>query len=104
MTSKRRLVATLSLTMIFTIFAGVVSAHHSRAGYDNKKTVTLKGVVKEVNWRNPHVYVIFGVKDDRGAVFQWRGDLSSVSTMLGAGMAKDPLNPGDEFFVIGAPA
>jgi len=90
--------------MMFTMLAGVASAHHSRAGYDNKKTVTLKGVVKEVNWRNPHVYVVFGVKDDKGAVVQWTGELSSVSTMLAAGMAKDTLKPGDEIIVIGAPA
>jgi hypothetical protein len=103
-TSKRGMVATFSLMMMLTIFGGVVSAHHSRAGYDNKKTVTLKGVVKEVAWRNPHVYVIFGVKDDKGTVVQWTGELSSVSTMLAAGMSKDTLKAGDEIVVVGAPA
>jgi len=90
--------------VVFTMLAGVVFAHHSRAGYDDKKQITLKGVVKEVAWRNPHVYVIFGVKDDKGNIVQWTGELSSVSTMLAAGMSKDTLKAGDEIVVIGSPA
>jgi hypothetical protein len=86
------------------MFGGAAFAHHSRAGYDTNKEVTLKGVVKEVAWRNPHVYVIFGVKDDKGNMVQWTGELSSVSTMLAAGMSKDTLKPGDEIIVTGAPA
>ena len=103
-TGQRLTVAVFAVVITFALFAGVVSAHHSRAGYDNKKVVTLKGTVVEVAWRNPHVWVVFGVKDDKGTVVQWTGELSSVSTMLAAGMSKDSLKAGDEIIVTGAPA
>jgi hypothetical protein len=51
------------------------SAHHgSRVSYDLTKTVTLKGVVKEVSYTNPHVYFTFDVKDDQGRVTEWAAE------------------------------
>ena len=102
-TGRRLAVAAFAVMVIFTMLGGVVSAHHSRAGY-SKNSVTLRGVVKEIAWRNPHVWVVFGVKDDKGTVVQWTGELSSVSSMLAAGMSKDSLRPGDEIIVTAVPA
>ena len=40
-------------------------AHHSFAAeYDNKKPVTLKGIITKVDWTNPHVYFFIDVKTD----------------------------------------
>ena len=103
-TGRGLAIAAIAVMLMSAVLGGVVSAHHSRAGYDAKKTVTLNGVVKEVVWRNPHVYILFGVKDDKGNVVQWTGELSSIATMLAAGMSKDSLKAGDEIVVIGAPA
>lgn len=73
------------------------SAHHSRAGYDTAKDklTTLNGVVAEVLWRNPHVYVTWDSKDDGGAVVRWTGELSSTATMLSEGLSKETFKPGD---------
>ena len=52
------------LTLTFVSLSGeVLWAHHSVAGYDTQKEVVLRGVVKEFNWRNPHVFVVWEVKD-----------------------------------------
>ena len=48
-------------------------AHHSMAMFDQTKTVTLKGTVKQFQWTNPHCYIQLMVKDASGA-------LSIVST------------------------
>ena len=55
------------------MLGGVASAHHSMAGYDSNKQITLQGVVSEYTWRNPHVWVVWSVKDDAGKVVQWTG-------------------------------
>jgi len=88
------------MVMIFTVFGGVVSAHHGRAGYANS-TSTVKGTVTTVEWKNPHVFINFDVKDESGTVAHWVGELSSPSTMLAAGMARTTLKPGDEIVVKG---
>ena len=36
---------------------GTALAHHSTAEFDYTREVTIKGVVKEVQWTNPHSYI-----------------------------------------------
>ena len=97
---RRSATAVLIMVMAFTVFGGVVSAHHGRAGY-SESVSTVKGTVTSVEWKNPHVFINFDVKDDKGTVVHWIGELSSPSTMLAAGMSRTTLKPGDEIVVKG---
>jgi hypothetical protein len=87
------------MAVVFAAMGSVVFAHHGRAGYAEAKTI--KGVVASVEWKNPHVFIIFDVKDDKGNVVRWAGELSSPSTMLAAGMTRTSLKPGDVIEVKG---
>lgn len=105
MKTSRALAVAFAVMAVFSLLGGVVSAHHSRAGYDtDDKITTLKGIVTEVKWRNPHVFIIWGVKDDKGNVVQWVGEFSSPSTMISEGLSKDTFKPGDEIAVTVIPA
>jgi hypothetical protein len=53
-------------------------AHHGNAGYDYEKTVTLKGTVTEWVWANPHCWLKFDVKDDKGNVQHWVTEAGSA--------------------------
>ena len=46
---------------------GPSAAHHSRAAYDTTVEVTIEGVVADVMWANPHVYLILDVAGPEGA-------------------------------------
>ena len=84
---------------VFTLLGGLVSAHHSTAGYDTKKTIAAKGVVVEFRWRNPHVILIWDAKDDSGKVVRWTGEMLSPITNTGLGLSRDSLKAGDEVTV-----
>ncbi|MBI3048512.1 MAG: hypothetical protein HYY76_09415 [Acidobacteria bacterium] len=88
------------------LLGAAASAHHSRAGYDNTpdKLVTQNGVVSNVLWRNPHVFVIWDVKDSNGSVAKWTGEFSSPTTMISEGMSRDTFKPGDPITVTFMPA
>src|SRR5262245_56492370 len=90
----------LALVIAFALLASVASAHHGRAGYGNEIT-TVKGTVTEVQWKNPHVFIAFDVKDDKGTVVHWLAELSSPATMLAAGMSRTTLKAGDEIVIKG---
>jgi len=90
----------LVIVMVCTLFVGVALAHHGRAGY-SETVSSIKGTVTAVQWKNPHVFLEFDVKDDKGNVVHWIGELSSPSTMLAAGMSRTTLKPGDEIVVKG---
>jgi uncharacterized protein DUF6152 len=92
------------LTVLFVLgllaaFAGAASAHHSVAGFDNKKEVVLKGTVVQFIWRNPHVLLLWDVKDENGKVTQWSGEMNSPTSMIQVGMNRESLKPGDEVVV-----
>jgi len=97
---RRPVIATLALVAVFTAFAGVASAHHGRAGY-TKEASSIKGTVTSLEWKNPHVFVNFDVKDDKGNIVHWIGELSSPGTMLAAGMSRTSLKAGDEIEIKG---
>ena len=100
-----RLSAIVVFTLIvFAMFGGMVSAHHSVAGYDNKKEVTLRGTVVEFVWRNPHVVVFWDVKDSNGKVANWSGQMNSPTSMIQVGMNKNSMKRGDDIVVIGNPS
>ena len=95
--------AFLFLVMLVpAVFSNVLLAHHSKANYGKVET-TLKGTVVEYKWRNPHVYLVWDVKDQGGQSVRWTGELGSVTTMIAEGMTKDSLKPGDEVTVYSYP-
>jgi hypothetical protein len=83
----------------------VAAAHHGRAGYDAQdKGTTVRGVVKEFKWINPHVFITWEAKDAAGKAVEWTGEFSSVSTMLSEGLSRATFKPGDEIAVTVIPA
>jgi Family of unknown function (DUF6152) len=91
--------------VLFTIISVLVTllgatpllAHHGRGStYDTKKEVALKGTVKEVVWRNPHIAIFLDVKDSSGKVTTWAIEHSNVSQLARLGYSKGTLRPGME--------
>ena len=97
---RRTTFSALAVVIVFALLGSVASAHHGRAGYGNEIS-TVKGTVTEVQWKNPHVFIAFDVKDDKGNLVHWLAELSSPATMLAAGMSRTTLKNGDEIVVKG---
>ena len=67
---KRHTIAQLAVAVAFALACQrAAHAHHSSAMYDTKRLVTLRGVVKEFRWTNPHVSMIIetDTSDNGGA-------------------------------------
>jgi hypothetical protein len=75
-------------------------AHHSAAGIDRTKTVTLVGTVKEFGWRNPHSYMEIDVPAETGgATVTWKVEMTSPAFLIRAGWKSTTLKPGDKVTV-----
>lgn len=67
-------------------------AHHSVAGEFNvSKIVKLSGVVSDVDWANPHIYIHLSAKDAAGHLSDWRLESVPVAMMRKAGLSKNLL-------------
>jgi hypothetical protein len=91
----------IALYLLFLVVAilsatGTVIAHHGNAAYETSKAVELKGAtVTKFVWGNPHTFLMFDVKDDKGNVVHWAGEAGSPSSLGLLGWTKDSVQPGD---------
>ena len=78
-------------------------AHHSAAMFDDKKTVTVEGVVKEFQLTNPHSWLLVDVTDKSGKVVTWGFEAEGPSTLRRAGIKPGDLRPGTKLTITGNP-
>lgn len=87
------------LIAAMAVTAAPASAHHSQAMFDGARTVTVTGVVKEVRWANPHVWVDLLVPDARGELVVWGLEGTTPSQLQRRGWRRDSLAAGDRITV-----
>ena len=80
------------------------AAHHSRAIYDLKRTVTVEGVVTRYVWANPHVYLYVETQGESGDPVIWALESNVTTIMRRRGWSKDTFAPGDHVIAQGNPA
>ena len=74
-------------------------AHHSSAMFDQTKTETLTGTVKEFLWTNPHSYIQLMVKNDHGGEDEWNLEMTAPLHLQRLGWTKSSLKPGEHITV-----
>ena len=95
-------VATVSILCVLAVCARPVHAHHSFASFDASKTVTYKGVVKEIQWTNPHVWIELTVMQ-AGAPVTYGFEGAAIAVLKRVGWTKDSVKAGDTVTVVGHP-
>jgi hypothetical protein len=89
---------------ILTIFSTLFAHHGSSVSYDLANRITFKGTVTEFVWSNPHAQIYFDVKDEKGKVVRWGGEMNSPGVLARAGWTRHSLQPGDQVTVTLAPS
>ena len=72
-------------TAIFVLLtaAALAIAHHGLAAFDQTKKITLTGTVTDFHFVNPHCVVEFDVKNDKGQIEKWQGQMTSPAHLKG---------------------
>ena len=98
----------MKLKLVSCLIAGVALitvpavAHHSFAAeYDNKKVVTVKGIVTKVDWMNPHVYFYMDATDEKGNIVNWALEMGPPGLLSRSGWTRNTMKVGDEVTVAG---
>ena len=91
-----RRILTMGLALLGSMGLGVAFAHHSFATFDTQTTKTLVGVVKQVQWTNPHIWVQVLVKDPHtGNTTEWSIEGGSPNGLHRAGWKRTSIKEGD---------
>ena len=92
---RSRLLMSFSLVAGLLTVCGPTFAHHGNAAYSEAVIVLKNATVTKLVWANPHAIVMFDVKDDKGNVVHWIGEVSSPPGLIQLGWNKNSLQPGD---------
>jgi hypothetical protein len=80
------------LALVATVAATPVAAHHSVYGaFDKDRPMNIRGVVKKLDWINPHTFFTVDVTDAQGKVKTWRLESQPPAFLRRAGLSKEQL-------------
>jgi hypothetical protein len=72
-----------------SVLAAPALAHHAlQSQFDIHKPITFQGVLKKVEWTNPHVYFYFDVTDETGKVTEWAVETVGPGGLRRAGLSR----------------
>lgn len=100
MRDRKSAVASVSLAMCLGLLPVTLLAHHgTNISYDRTTTATIKGVVTEFWYRNPHPALFIDVTDKEGKATRWTIEVAPTPyTLAVRGWSKkrseDALKPG----------
>src|SRR3970282_2543627 len=75
--------ASISLVLSLGLLPTSIDAHHgTNISYDRTTTVTIKGVVAEFWYRNPHPALFINVTDEKGTATRWTIEIAPTPYTL----------------------
>lgn len=100
------MIARLLSAILFGLSVSVTdyaAAHHAfAANYEMDNVGTVKGVVEEVFWANPHVHYYIQVTKEDGTTELWDGEAANLSLLAARGWDRNTIRVGDAIRVTGA--
>jgi hypothetical protein len=92
----------LASLILLGAWSAAAIAHHSFAMFDATKSTSRKGVVKELEWTNPHVWLHLTVQEKgKDVVYSYEG--AAIAVLKRVGWMKDSIKAGDVVTVVGHP-
>jgi len=88
----------IAITAMLT--ASSALAHHSFAMFDQSKSTTLQGIVKDFRWTNPHVFIQLLVKTEDGNEEEWSIEMTSPEHLARVGWRPGTLKAGDKVTLV----
>ena len=99
-----RLLSVVVLLAAVSLASRPVWAHHSQAAYtDAAGAIAVTGVVKKVEFTNPHAFIYVEVTAD-GQTKLWALELMSIRALKLLGWLSDTVKVGDTITAYGRPA
>src|SRR5205814_1673638 len=94
-TAMKRTVLGGTLVLASLALSVPLIAHHGAASFDIDREITLKGMVAEWIWSNPHCFLKFDAKDDTGMVRTWTVETGNPTDVTRQGFQRGSFKFGD---------
>ena len=89
---------------VLALSATGASSHHAFSPvYDDKRVITVVGVVTQFRFVNPHAMMSMNVTDEAGKVVSWTVEFAGRLNLSGVGWTADSIKAGERVTVTGNP-
>jgi len=93
---NRTAVHAASFALLWLAFSpGPSFGHHSATMFDQEREVTLQGVIRRVDWVNPHVYTHVEGATPGGADTVWAVEAGPPNVMSRNGWSRETVTTGE---------
>ena len=98
---------TMKIKFCFALLAAAsmarsLAGHHAFAAeFDGNQPVTLKGIVTDMEWINPHAWIHLDVTEADGTVTKWMVEGGSPNILLRRGFSRESLPKGTQVVIQG---
>ena len=93
----------LAVAGVLALLGTPLLAHHSATMFEEKKTITVEGVVKEFQYTNPYSWLLVDVRDQSDNVTTWGFEAEGLSTLQRAGIRPSEFPVGTKVTMTGRP-
>ena len=100
----RKAVGVLTVLLGLASMTATPSAHHSRAMFDVDKLISVEGVVTDVQWRFPHMWIAVDVPAGNGKTESWGFEGAGAAMMVASGISPQILKVGNRVKIIAHPS
>ena len=98
----RSMARTAAVGLALATVAPSASAHHSPVMFDQSRTVSLEGTVRQFQWTNPHCYIQL-VVEDGGRQTEWNMEMGAPVYLYNRGWRPSTLKAGDRVTITASP-
>lgn len=98
MNERFRMVCVAAAAMAVT---NALAHHASNLDYDQEKVGTIRGVVEDIFWANPHVHFYLAVTHEDGSAETWDMEGPNLSALKRRDVSRDMVQIGDEIEITG---
>ena len=100
----RLLRAWLFVIPVLMLFVAPASSHHAFSPvYDEKRLITVVGVVTQFKFVNPHAMMFMDITDESGNVVKWVVEFAGNLNLSEVGWTADSIKAGERVTVTGNP-
>ncbi len=91
----------LGIASILVLSASAFAHHAYTAEFDTTKPIKLTGVLKKVEWANPHIWLYLDVTEESGKITSWGFSASPPGMLTRRGITKTSLKLGEVLTISG---
>ena len=78
----------LPFVVLLSASIPILAHHGTNISYDHQHPITFKATVTEFRFAHPHAQIFFDVKDDKGNIVHWSGELTDPLNLARSGWTK----------------